>query len=158
MSAVRKAGLPVGPGRVIEAIRAVEAAGFTDRRDFYWTLHACFVSRPEHATVFAQIFRLYWRDPRYMEHMMAMLVPAVRGVQEDRPAAPAEKRAAEALLADQADRPVDPARPEETEVEIDASATASGDDSGAVRAAPRPHLACRDAVRRGGVAIAWVES
>ena len=126
--ALRKAGLPVGPGRVIEAIRAVEAAGFTDRRDFYWTLHACFVSRPEHATVFAQIFRLYWRDPRYMEHMMAMLVPAVRGVQEDRPAAPAEKRAAEALLADQADRPVDPARPEETEVEIDASATASGDE------------------------------
>ncbi|OWU67321.1 von Willebrand factor A [Roseovarius sp. 22II1-1F6A] len=126
--ALRKAGLPVGPGRVIEAIRAVEAAGFTDRRDFYWTLHACFVSRPEHATVFAQIFRLYWRDPRYMEHMMAMLVPAVRGVQEDRPAAPAEKRAAEALLADQADRPVDPAQPEETEVEIDASATASGDE------------------------------
>lgn len=126
--ALRKAGLPVGPGRVIEAIRAVEAAGFTDRRDFYWTLHACFVSRPEHATVFAQIFRLYWRDPRYMEHMMAMLVPAVRGVQEDRPAAPAEKRAAEALLADQADRPVDPVRPEETEVEIDASATASGDE------------------------------
>ncbi|ATI42548.1 VWA domain-containing protein [Pacificitalea manganoxidans] len=126
--ALRKAGLPVGPGRVIEAIRAVEAAGFTDRRDFYWTLHACFVSRPEHATVFAQIFRLYWRDPRYMEHMMAMLVPAVRGVQEDRPAAPAEKRAAEALLADQADRPVDPAQPQETEVEIDASATASGDE------------------------------
>ena len=126
--ALRKAGLPVGPGRVIEAIRAVEAAGFTDRRDFYWTLHACFVSRPEHATVFAQIFRLYWRDPRYMEHMMAMLVPAVRGVQEDRPAAPAEKRAAEALLADQADRPVDQSQPEETEVEIDASATASGDE------------------------------
>ncbi|MEQ3626937.1 MAG: VWA domain-containing protein [Celeribacter sp.] len=126
--ALRKAGLPVGPGRVIEAIRAVEAAGFTDRRDFYWTLHACFVSRPEQATVFAQIFRLYWRDPRYMEHMMAMLVPAVRGVQEDRPAAPAEKRAAEALLADQAERPVDQSEPEETEVEIDASATASGDE------------------------------
>ncbi len=27
--ALRKAGLPIGPGRVIDAIRAVEAVGFT---------------------------------------------------------------------------------------------------------------------------------
>ncbi len=46
--ALRRAGLPVGPGRGIDAIRAVEAAGFTERMDFYWTLHACFVNRPEH--------------------------------------------------------------------------------------------------------------
>ena len=36
--ALRKAGLPVGTGRVLDAIRAVEAAGFADRRDFYYTL------------------------------------------------------------------------------------------------------------------------
>jgi len=31
-----KAGLPIGTGRVIDfAIRAVEAAGFTDKRDFF---------------------------------------------------------------------------------------------------------------------------
>ena len=96
--ALRRAGLPIGPGRVIDAIRAVEAAGFTERRDFYWTLHACFVSRPEQRRVFAQVFRLYWRDPQYLEHMMAAMLPAIRGVQEDRPAQAAEKRAAEALL------------------------------------------------------------
>ena len=62
--ALRKAGLPIGPGRVIDAIHAVEAAGFTDRRDFFWTLQACFVSRPEHRAVFSQVFRLYWRDPQ----------------------------------------------------------------------------------------------
>ncbi len=45
--ALRRGGMPIGPGRVIDAIRAVEAAGFTDKRDFYWTLHACFVNRPE---------------------------------------------------------------------------------------------------------------
>ncbi|HDR29616.1 MAG TPA: VWA domain-containing protein, partial [Rhodovulum sp.] len=45
--ALRKAGLPVGPGRVIDAIRAVEAAGFSQRGDFYHTLAACFLSRPE---------------------------------------------------------------------------------------------------------------
>jgi hypothetical protein len=96
--ALRKAGLPIGPGRVLDAIRAVEAAGFSERTDFYWTLHACFVSRPEHRPVFAQVFRLFWRDPRFLEQMMTLMLPAVRGVQEERAAAPAEKRAAEALL------------------------------------------------------------
>lgn len=125
--ALRRAGLPIGPGRVIDAIRAVEAAGFTEKRDFYWTLHACFVNRPEHRTVFAQLFRLYWRDPRYLEHMMAALLPAVRGVQEDRPAKAGEKRAAEALL-DGAEAPKSE-EPEATEedslVEVDASLTMS---------------------------------
>jgi hypothetical protein len=126
--ALRKAGLPVGPGRLVDAIRAVEAAGFSERGDFYWTLHACFVSRPEHRAVFAQVFRLYWRDPRYLEHMMALMLPAVRGVQEERPAEAAAKRAAEALL-DQQDRPV--AREDDTEateIEIDASRTASAEE------------------------------
>ncbi|MGH1454705.1 MAG: vWA domain-containing protein [Paracoccaceae bacterium] len=127
--ALRKAGLPIGPGRVIDAIRAVEAAGFTDKSDFYWVLHACFVNRPEHRTIYNQVFRLYWRDPRYMEHMMAMMLPAIRGVQEDRPAQAAEKRAAEALL-DGADRAVEQDEPkeEETQIEVDASMTISSEE------------------------------
>ncbi len=127
--ALRKAGLPIGPGRVIDAIRAVEAAGFTDKFDFYWVLHACFVNRPEHRTIYNQVFRLYWRDPRYMEHMMAMMLPAIRGVQEDRPAQAAEKRAAEALL-DGADRAVEQDEPkeEETQIEVDASMTISSEE------------------------------
>jgi hypothetical protein len=128
--ALRRAGLPIGPGRVIDAIRAVEAAGFSERTDFYWTLHACFVSRPEHRLVFAQVFRLYWRDPQFLEQMMTLMLPAVRGVHDERVAAAAEKRAAEALL-DGAERDVPaPAKaPEaESEFEIDASLTASGDE------------------------------
>jgi uncharacterized protein with von Willebrand factor type A (vWA) domain len=127
--ALRRAGLPVGPGRVIDAVRAVEAAGFTERADFYWTLHACFVSRPEHRAVFAQVFRLFWRDPRYLEQMMSWMVPAVRGVQEERVAKAAEKRAAEALI-DGIERPPPETgeEAEESEVEIDASATASGEE------------------------------
>ena len=129
--ALRRAGLPIGPGRVIDAIRAVEAAGFTEKRDFYWTLHACFVNRPEHARIFAQLFRLYWRDPRYLEHMMAAMLPAIRGVQEDRPAQAAEKRAAEALL-DGAEAPPkdeeEEEREEETLIEVDASLTMSSSE------------------------------
>ncbi len=128
--ALRKAGLPIGTGRVIDAIRAVEAAGFTEKADFFWTLQACFVSRPEHRAVFAQVFRLYWRDPRYLEHMMAAMLPAIRGVQEDRIAEAAEKRAAEALL-DGVDRPAPPPGEDdsdETAVEIDASMTMSAEE------------------------------
>jgi uncharacterized protein with von Willebrand factor type A (vWA) domain len=128
--ALRRAGLPVGPGRVIEAVRAVAAAGFTSRTDFYWALHASLVSRPEHAQVFAQVFRLFWRDPRYLEHMMAALLPQLRGVAEERAAEAAARRAAEALVAG-ADRPPPaPAGPagEETEIAIDASATASAEE------------------------------
>ncbi|MBY6114644.1 VWA domain-containing protein [Mameliella alba] len=124
--ALRRAGLPVGPGRVIDAIRAVEAAGFTERMDFYWTLHACFVNRPEHRVVFAQIFRLYWRDPRFLEHMMSMMLPAIRGVQEERSAVAAEKRAAQALLGDQLpEMPEEEEQEEATKVEVDASMTMS---------------------------------
>lgn len=126
--ALRRAGLPIGPGRVIDAIRAVEVAGFTEKQDFFWTLHACFVNRPEHARIFAQLFRLYWRDPRYLEHMMAAMLPAIRGVQEDRPAQAAEKRAAEALLDGAEAPPKDEERApkeEEIEIEVDASLTMS---------------------------------
>lgn len=126
--ALRKAGLPIGPGNTVDAIRAVQSAGFTDKRDFYWTLHACFVSRPQHRQVFAQLFRLYWRDPQFMEHMMSMMLPAIRGVQEEKPAQAAQKRAAEALL-DGADQPVDQPQSDpnedETQIQVDASLTMS---------------------------------
>jgi uncharacterized protein with von Willebrand factor type A (vWA) domain len=126
--ALRRGGLPIGPGRVIDAVHAVQAAGFTEKRDFYWTLHACFVNRPEHSRLFAQLFRLYWRDPRFLEHMMAAMLPAIRGVQEERPAQAAEKRAAEALL-DGAQAPErdeqEPVREEETVIEVDATLTMS---------------------------------
>lgn len=129
--ALRRAGLSIGPGRIIDAVKAVEAAGFTNKQDFYWTLHACFVNRPEHRAVFAQVFRLYWRDPQYLEHMMAAMLPAIRGVQQERNAQAAEKRAAEALL-DGAEAPVDnpetPQNDEDSEIEIDASFTMSAEE------------------------------
>lgn len=130
--ALRKAGLPIGPGRVIDAIRAVAAAGFSERADFYWTLHACFVSRPEERVIYEQVFRLFWRDPKYLDHMMNLLLPSIQGLQEDRQASAAEKRAAEALL-DGVERdipkPEIEGKEEETQIEIDASATMSHEES-----------------------------
>ena len=125
--ALRKAGLPIGPGRTLDAVRAVAAAGFDRREDFYFTLQAIFVSRPEERSTFAQVFRLFWRDPRYLEHMMSLMLPQVRGVQEDRIAEAAEKRAAEALLDGQLP-PAPRDTPEADQIEIDASATMSGEE------------------------------
>lgn len=127
--ALRAAGLKAGPGKVIEAARAVAAAGFTERQDFYWTLHAVFVSRPEERRVFHQVFRLFWRDPRYMEQMMAMLLPAIRGVQDERAAEAGAKRAAEALL-DGVDRELPDMGSDdgETEIEVDATLTMSREE------------------------------
>lgn len=128
--ALRKAGLPIGPGRLVDAVEAVAATGFSSRQDFYWALHACFVSRPEHRVIFAQVFRLYWRDPRFLEHMMAAMLPAIRGVQEEKPAKPGEKRAAEALLdgAHPQEDPPQSGAEEGTEIEVDASLTMSREE------------------------------
>jgi uncharacterized protein len=117
----------VGTGRVVDAIRAVEAAGFTDKHDFYHTLEACFVSRPEHRQTFAQVFRLYWRDPQFLEHMMSLLLPMVRGANEAPKPSEAERRAAEALLAG-TEAPPPPAPEERDEVEVDARLTFSAEE------------------------------
>ena len=128
--ALRRAGLPIGPGRVIEAVRAIAAVGFSERMDFYWALHAVFVSRPEERAVFDQVFRLYWRDPQFLEQMMSFLIPQVRGVQEERLADAAEKRAAEALLDGKAPPPPEFEEPEgeDQQIDIDASATVSAEE------------------------------
>jgi hypothetical protein len=127
--ALRAAGLPVGPGRVVDAVRAVEAAGFSSKHDFYHILAACFISRPEHRVIFAQVFRLFWRDPQFLEHMISMLSPMVRGASEPHKPKDAERRAAEALLqgAD-APAPPPPAETEGEEIEIDATLTFSKDE------------------------------
>jgi uncharacterized protein with von Willebrand factor type A (vWA) domain len=129
--ALRVAGLPVGPARLVDAVRAVLAAGFSGIDDFRHVLAACFVSRPEERAVFEQVFRLFWRDPRYLEHMMSMLFPSIRGVQDDRAPMPAEKRAAQALLnGAQMPAPEFPpsTKDEDVQIEIDASATMSHEE------------------------------
>jgi len=74
---LRAAGMPVGPGRVLEAIRAVEAVGIGAREDFYWTLHAVFVNRRDQRELFDQAFHIFWRKPDLLEKMMQILLPTI---------------------------------------------------------------------------------
>jgi uncharacterized protein with von Willebrand factor type A (vWA) domain len=76
---LRTAGLPIGPGKVLDAVRAVEAAGIQSRRDLYWTLHAVFVNRRSQRELFDQAFHVFWRNPQMLERMMAMLLPTIGG-------------------------------------------------------------------------------
>src|SRR6266481_134296 len=73
--ALRAAGIPVGPGAVLDALAAVEAAGVGTRDDFYWTLHAVFVKRHEHSLLFDQAFRLFFRRRGRLDELMAAMLP-----------------------------------------------------------------------------------
>lgn len=57
---LRDAGLPVGPDRVIDALRAVEFAGIGRRDDFYWTLASVLINRREQLELFDQAFHAFW--------------------------------------------------------------------------------------------------
>jgi len=59
---LRAAGLPIGPGRVLDALGAAAEVGLARREDFYWALHAVLVSRAEHHALFDEAFRLFFRE------------------------------------------------------------------------------------------------
>ncbi|MCB5174162.1 MULTISPECIES: vWA domain-containing protein [Microvirga] len=104
--ALRSAGLPVGPGAVLDAITAVEAAQIGSREDFYWTLHAVFVKRHEHSILFDQAFKIFWRRRALLEKLIAQMSPISPGgaKKEEKPKAGA-LRVAEALATPQSRQP-----------------------------------------------------
>jgi len=73
--ALRVAGLPIGPGKVLDAVNAIRAVGVGNRGDFYWALHAVFVNRHDQHEVFDQAFHIFWRDPKILERLMGMSMP-----------------------------------------------------------------------------------
>ena len=119
---LRAAGLPVGPGTAIEAIRAVETVGLRDKDDFYWGLHAVFVNRRDQHEVFNQAFHIIWRKPDILARVLGAEMPALAAPAE---AEQASRRVSEALGKE---RPHEDAGPEEREVEIDASFTYSAQE------------------------------
>ncbi|MDF2368398.1 VWA domain-containing protein [Sneathiella sp.] len=124
---LRRAGLPVGPGRVIEAIRAVEVAGIRRRDDFYWTLHSVFVNRRDQWDIFDQAFHVFWRNPELLKKMMDMMLPTTfldSTKREDQPEL--SRRLSEALAPSPA--PDSDQESEEEEIEINATLTASDNE------------------------------
>jgi uncharacterized protein len=118
---LRAAGLPVGPGKVLDAIRAVETVGPGSRSDFYWTLHAVFVNRRDQRELFDQAFHIFWRKPDLLEKMMQLLLPQI-DTGEPPPSSELARRLAEALgpekLPGQGEAPEDAEPPT---IELDAT-------------------------------------
>jgi hypothetical protein len=117
--ALRAAGMPVGPGAVLDALEAVNVARVGDRDDFYWTLHAVFVKRHEHSILFDQAFRIFFRRRGYIEKLIASMLPETASP-TTKPPPPGAQRIQEALFAADDKRGKD-----NTEVEVDARLTVS---------------------------------
>jgi hypothetical protein len=119
--ALRKAGLPVGPGTVLDALAAIEAAGIGGRDDFYWTLHSVFVTRHEHSPLFEQAFHIFFRRRGLLEKMIAAMSPIAPSLAADR-----QKQEPGALRVNEALQPkVERDQKKKRETEISAELLAS---------------------------------
>jgi uncharacterized protein with von Willebrand factor type A (vWA) domain len=117
--ALRAAGIPVGPGAVLDALEALRVAGIGTRDDFYWTLHAVFVKRHEHSVLFDQAFRIFFRRRGYIDQLLAMMLPQAPAGPQQAPQAGAT-RVHEALFAG-----LDDKLKKDRDVELDARLTVS---------------------------------
>jgi uncharacterized protein with von Willebrand factor type A (vWA) domain len=110
---LRGAGLPVGPDRVLDALRALQISGLRNREDFYWTLASIFLDRREQFDLYDQAFHVFWRDRAMLDRVIA-LGSTLRPVDPNE--RPLSSRLADSLAAN---RPgtIDRDRPPELEVE-----------------------------------------
>src|SRR5262249_46823632 len=144
--ALRAAGIPVGPGAVMDALAAVEAAGVGMREDFYWTLHAVLVKRHEHSLIFDQAFRIFFRRRGMLDKLLAVMLPQAPAREEEK-APPGAQRIQGALLSSLAEAEQKP-----PQLEADARLTVSDrevlqkKDFAQMTAAEIP--AAKDAIKR----------
>ena len=92
--ALRAAGLPVGPGAVIDAMNALQLIEIGNRADVFTTLESIFVKRHEHALIFKQAFNLFFRAAEEWKHMLDS-VPLPDHARKKPP--PASRRVQEAM-------------------------------------------------------------
>ena len=118
---LRRAGLPVGPADLLAAADALTRIDLGDKAQVFAALRATLVHRHEHEDLFAQAFRLFWRDPEAGRQAaaMAMLTGGAPAPPERAP--PGGRRLAEAMTTPR-DRPE---REEPPRQEIDAVLTVS---------------------------------
>ncbi len=93
--ALRAAGMPVGPGATIDALKALQVVGLGNRSDVFTALESVFVKRHEHAAIFAQAFEIFFRAVQDWDQLVDS-VP-LPGQPEQKPPPPASRRVQEAL-------------------------------------------------------------
>ncbi len=121
---LREAGIPVGPGAVLDALDAVQAGPLQKRADLYWSLHAVFVKRREQREIFDQAFHVFWKKPKMLQQLMQLMYQQIaRKPHENRKQA-GFRRLAEAMF----DKAEVQSKQQQEALEVDASFTASADD------------------------------
>ena len=122
---LRRAGMPIGPDRVLAAFAAIECVGLGRRDDVHAALSAVMLDSHEQQVLFDAAFDAFWRDPKLLERMMLLLLPKVSGRGEKhRP--PRANRLADALAAPRASEPPNPANASaKEELQFDTSFTYS---------------------------------
>ena len=118
---LRRAGIPIGPGSVIDALNAVRLAGIGTRADFFWTLHSVLIKRHEHFAVFYEAFHRFWKRDQ-IERVLAEMLPVTRV--EGAKSRVAQRRVEEALgLSKRMPKP-----PKQQETAFDMRGTISDDE------------------------------
>lgn len=119
---LREAGLPVGPGHMLDAVRAIEVSGISSREDFRSVLHAVFVSKHEQSLIFHAAFDIFWKKRGFVEKLIAMISPMAEPQKQTAKPAPGATRLSEALAGKRPKREAAP------EIEQDMRLTMSADE------------------------------
>jgi uncharacterized protein with von Willebrand factor type A (vWA) domain len=123
---LREAGIPVGPGAVIDALDAAQCGSLRTREDFYWTLHAIFVKRRDQREVFDQAFHVFWKKPKMLEQLMQMFFHQVARDIGEKAKQAGFRRLAEAMFDKHEGKSQQ--REKKDDLEIDSSFTASANE------------------------------
>ncbi len=123
---LREAGVPVGPGAVIDALDAAMSGSLRTRDDFYWTLHAVMVKRRDQREIFDQAFHVFWKKPKMLEQLMQLFFHSITRDAGEKAKQAGFRRLAEAMF-DKHEGPSQQ-RQKQDDIEVDATMTASADE------------------------------
>lgn len=124
---LREAGIPVGPGAVLDALDAAMSGSLRTRDDFYWTLHAVFVKRRDQREVFDQAFHVFWKKPKMLEQLMQLFFHSIARNAPEQANKAGFRRLAEAMFDKHETQSQQ--RQKKDELEVDATFTASTDET-----------------------------
>lgn len=114
---LRTAGVPIGPGQVVDALIALRTVGLERRGDVCRALGAVLVKDPAHFRLFRQAFHVFFGNPGVLSRLARLLPEADDAPRRPRPAG-ASRRLLEALSGTAGTPPI-------ATSEVDRSQTAS---------------------------------
>lgn len=82
---LRRAGLPIGTDRLLDALRAVELLDLSHRDELYWGLASVLIDRQAQMEIYDVAYRLFWEQLPFVT-----AAPAMRGPQTPDPQAAGE--------------------------------------------------------------------